>query len=143
MNEKVELESVLVKLEENNFDLSELTPTELKYLQMYAPAIFEAAKKMGEMGSKAQEKVYSIIEKAIEIYHEQLSDPNLSEEGRDKLNDRIERMVEKAFEKDSELKKWVGTLVCVGVSGVALTLAGKNPGIRKAALNLLAKGKQS
>ena len=142
MNEKVELEPTLVKLKENNFDLTELTPTELENLQMHAPAVFEAARKLGEMGAKAQERVYSIIEKAIDIYHEQLNDPNLSEEDRDKLNDRIERMVDKAFEKDSEHKSWVGTLVWAGVGGVALTLAA-NPGVRKVALNLLAKGKQS
>lgn len=141
MSEKVELDQTLIKLKENNYALSELTPAELVNLQKYAPPIFEAASKMGELGSKAQEKVYSTIDKAIEIFHEQLKDPNLSEEGREKLNDRIERMVEKSFEKDTEFKKWMVALVCVGVGGSALVLGGKNPVVRKAALNLITKGK--
>ena len=95
---------------------------------------------MGELGLKSQEKVYSTIDKAIEIFSEQLKDPSLSEEARDKLNDRIERMVDKSFQKDSEFKRWMVASVWVGVGGAAFALA-KNPEMRKSALKLLTKGK--
>lgn len=142
MDEQVDFGQTLIKLKENNYDLSELSPIELEILQRYAPEIIGAASKLGEVGSKAQEKFYSIVDKAIDIFHEQLKDPNLSEEAREKLNDSIERMVELSFEKDTEFKKWLGALVWVGIGGGALALAGKNPAVRKAALNLLTRGKQ-
>ncbi|MBU8791363.1 hypothetical protein [Oceanobacillus caeni] len=141
MSEKVIIDETLIKLKENNYDLSELTSTELETLLKYSPEIIKAINNMGEVGSKSQEKVYSTIDKAIEIFSEQLKDPNLSEEARDKLNDRIERMVEKSYQKDSEFKRWMVASVWVGVGGTALALAGKNPEIRKSALKLLTKGK--
>nr|WP_144925597.1 hypothetical protein [Paenibacillus bovis] len=141
MSEKVIIDETLIKLKENNYDLSELTSTELETLLKYSPEIIKAINNMGEVGSKSQEKVYSTIDKAIEIFSEQLKDPNLSEEARDKLNDRIERMVEKSYQKDSEFKKWMVASVWVGVGGTALALAGKKPEIRKSALKLLTKGK--
>lgn len=93
-----------------------------------------------KMGLKSQEKVYSTIDKALDIFADQLKDPSLSEEARDKLNDRIERMVEKSYQKDSEFKKWAFATVGIiasGAAGVAL----KNPEIRKRTLELLTKGK--
>ena len=141
MSEKVMIDKTLIKLKENNYDLTELTSTELETLLKYSPEIIKAINNMGEVGSKSQEKVYSTIDKAIEIFSDQLKDPSLSEEARDKLNDRIERMVEKSYQKDSEFKKWMVASVWVGVGGAALTLAGKNPEMRKAALKLLTKGK--
>ncbi|SDQ81080.1 hypothetical protein [Virgibacillus salinus] len=141
MSEKVEIDKPLIKLKENNYDLTELTSTELETLLKYFPEIIKAINNMGEVGSKSQEKVYSTIDKAIEIFSEQLKDPSLSEEARDKLNDRIERMVEKSYQKDSEFKRWMVASVWVGVGGATLALAGKNPEMRKAALKLLTKGK--
>ncbi|WP_233713289.1 hypothetical protein [Lederbergia citri] len=93
------------------------------------------------MGLKSQEKVFSIIDRAIEIFSEQIKDPNLTQEARDNLNDRIERMVDKAIQTDSGFKKWMVGLVWVGVGGGALALAGTNPEVRKAALKLLNKSK--
>jgi uncharacterized protein (DUF2344 family) len=143
MSEVVEFDKVLDKLNENNYDLNVLTPEELENLQNNAPAIIDAISKLGKVGSEAQDKVYKTIDKAIEIFSEQLNDPNLSEEARDKLNDRIERMVDKAFQKDTEFKKLLLGMVYVGIGGGVLVLAGKNPEIRKSALNLLTKGKPS
>lgn len=140
MSEKVGIDKTLIKLKENNYDLTELTPTELETLLEYSPEIVKAINNMGVIGLKAQEKVYSTIDKAIEIFSEQLTDQNLSEEARDKLNDRIERMVEKSYQKDSEFKRWMVTAVWVGVGGAALALA-KNPEMRKSALKLLTKSK--
>lgn len=141
MSEEVEIDKTLIKLKENNYDLTELTSTELETLLRYSPEIIKAINNMGEVGSKSQEKVYSTIDKAIEIFSDQLKDPSLSEEARDKLNERIERMVEKSYQKDSEFKRWMVASVWVGVGGAALALAGKNPEMRKAALKLLTKGK--
>ena len=141
MSEKVEVDKALVKVKENNYDLTKLSSTELEILLKYSPEIIDAITKMGEVSSKSQEKVYSTIDKAIEVFSEQLKDPNLSVEARDKLNDRIERMVEKSYQKDSEHKNWLVASVWVGVGGAALTLAGKNPEMRKAALKLISKGK--
>jgi uncharacterized protein (DUF2344 family) len=143
MSEVVEIDKVLEKLNENNYDLNVLTPEELENLENNAPAIIDAISKLGKVGSEAQDKVYKTIDKAIGIFSEQLNDPNLSEEARDKLNDRIERMVDKAFQKDTEFKKLLLGMVYVGIGGGVLVLAGKNPEIRKSALNLLTKGKQS
>lgn len=141
MSEEVEVDKALIKLKEHNYDLNELTSAEYETLVENHPEIIKAITKMGELGSKSQEKVYSTIDKAIEIFSEQLTDPNLSEEARDKLNDRIERMVEKSYQKDSEFKKWMVASVWIGVGGAALALSGKNPEIRKSALKLLTKGK--
>jgi uncharacterized protein (DUF2344 family) len=143
MREVVEIDKVLEKLNENNYDLNVLTPEELENLQINAPAIIDAISKLGKVGSEAQDKVNKTIDKAIEIFSQQLNDPNLSEEARDKLNDRIERMVDKAFQKDSEFKKFLLGMVYVGIGGGVLVLAGKNPVLRKSALNLLTKGKPS
>ncbi|CDO04296.1 hypothetical protein BN988_02850 [Oceanobacillus picturae] len=140
MSEKVEIDENLIKLKENNYDLTELTSTELEILLKYSPEIIKAIINMGEVGSKSQEKVYSTIDKAIEIFSNQLKDSSLSEEARDKLNDRIERMVEKSYQKDTEFKRWMVASVWVGVGGAALTLA-KNPEMRKAALKLISKDK--
>lgn len=142
MSETVEIDKTLIKLKENNYDLTELTSEELEVLSKYSPEIIKAINNMGQLGLKSQEKVYGTIDKAIEIFSEQLTNPNLSEEARDKLNDRIERMVEKSFQKDSEFKRWMVASVWVGVGGATLALA-KNPEIRKSALKLLTKGKQS
>lgn len=141
MSEVVETDKVLEKLHENNYDLNVLTPEELENLQNNAPAIIDAISKLGKVGSEAQDKVYKTIDKAIEIFSQQLSVPNLSEEARDKLNDRIERMVDKAFQKDTEFKKFLIGMAYVGIGGGVLVLAGKNPEIRQSALNLLSKGK--
>ncbi|EJQ37534.1 hypothetical protein IEI_05830 [Bacillus wiedmannii] len=139
MSEKVEIDKTLIKLKENNYDPTELTSAELETLQKYSPEIKEVINNMGEVGSKSQEKVYSAIDKAIDIFSDQLKDPSLSEEARDKLNDRIEGMVEKSYQKDSEFKRWMFASVWLGVGGAALAL--KNPEMRKAALQLLTKGK--
>ncbi|MCT1391928.1 hypothetical protein M4D76_27155 [Peribacillus frigoritolerans] len=132
MSEKVEVDKTLIKLKKNNYDLTELTSEELETLP---PVIIEIINNMGKVGSKSQERVYSTIDKAMDIYAEQLKDPNLSREERDDLNDRIKGMVEIACQKDSEFKRWTFALV---VGGAAIL---KNPEMRKAALKLLNKGK--
>lgn len=96
--------------------------------------------RISQLGEKSQEKVYHMINQAIETFSDQLKNPNLSPEERDKLNDRIEDMVEKAIKKDTEFKRWTGTLVWLGIGGTALLLAGKNPEMREAALKILGKG---
>jgi hypothetical protein len=131
----------LLKLKDNKYDVSTLTPEELENIQRYAPALLEACNKFVQEGVKAQEKVYSIINQAIEIFEEQLKAPNLSPEERDKLNDRIERMVEKAIKKDTELKNLIMYSVLAGVGGAALFFAGKNQTVRNAALNYLKNGR--
>ncbi|MGE7609712.1 hypothetical protein ACQKML_24375 [Peribacillus frigoritolerans] len=132
MSEKVEVDKTLIKLKKNNYDLNELTSEELETLP---PVIIEIINDMRKVGSKSQERVYSTIDKAIDIYAEQLKDPNLSREERDDLNDRIKGMVEIACQKDSEFKRWTFGLV---VSGLAIL---KNPDMRKLALKLLNKDK--
>lgn len=141
MHEVTGFDKSLIKLKENNFDLTELNPLELEILLKYSPEIIKAISKIGELGLKSQEKVFKTIDKAIDIFAEQLNDPNLSEEARDKINERIERMIDKSIQKDSEFKKWMFASVWAGVGGVALVLAGKNPEMRKAAVKLLTKDK--
>ncbi|MFE4243783.1 hypothetical protein [Peribacillus butanolivorans] len=139
MSGKVEVDETYIKLKENNYDLTELTSAELETLQKYSPKIIEVINNMGKVGSKSQEKVYSTIDKAIDIYAEQLKDPSLSGEDRDKLYDRIEGMVDKACQKDSEFKRWMFAPVWLVVGGAALAL--KKPEMGKAALKLLNKDK--
>jgi uncharacterized membrane protein YheB (UPF0754 family) len=104
----------------------------------HTPDVINAVSNMGGVGSKSQDKVYNTIDRAIDVFSEQLKEENLSDETRDKLNDRIERMVDKSFQKDSEFKKWMGASIVAGVSGAALALA-KNPEVRKTLTNLLTK----
>ncbi|WP_048883046.1 hypothetical protein [Bacillus sp. 445_BSPC] len=137
MSEIVDVDKTLIKLKKNNYDLTELTPEEREALP---PGIIEIINNMGEVGSKSQERVYSIIDKAIDIYAEQLKDPNLSREDRTELNDRIKGMVEIGCQKDSEFKRWMFAPVCLVVGGAGI-LAFKKPEMRKAALKLITKGK--
>lgn len=139
MSEKVEIGKTLIKLKENNYDLTKLTSTERDYLQKISPEFIKAISNIGEVGSKAQEKVYDLINKAIDIFAEQLKDPNLNKDERKDLNDRIEHMVQLGYKKDSEFKKWIFALLSGGV-GVAVPLVA-SPKLRKAALKLLTKGK--
>ena len=139
MSNHAELDDALIKLNKNNYDLTDLTSAEIEKLQQYFPAIVKAVGLMGELGVKSQEKVFSTIERAIDIFADQLKDPNLREEERNKINDRIVLMVEKSCEKDSEFKKWIFALLSGGV-GVAVPLVA-SPKLRKAALKLLTKGK--
>ncbi|TCI34104.1 hypothetical protein EVJ29_12840 [Exiguobacterium sp. SH4S7] len=139
MSEEVELVQSLEKLKDNNYALDGLTSMEYEMVLKNAPAIINAVSNMGAVGSKSQENVYNTIDKVIEIFSEQLKNPNLSDEARDKLNDRIERMVEKSFQKDSEFKRWMGASIAAGVGSVALLA--KNPEVRKTLVNLLTKNK--
>lgn len=139
MSEEVELVQSLEKLKDNNYELDGLTSMEYEIVLKNAPTIINAVSNMGEVGSKSQESVYNTIDKVIEIFSEQLKDPNLSDEARDKLNDRIERMVEKSFQKDSEFKRWMGASIAAGVGSMALLA--KNPEVRKTLVNLLTKNK--
>ncbi|WP_214890504.1 hypothetical protein [Exiguobacterium sp. s142] len=139
MSEEVELVQSLEKLKDNNYELDGLTSMEYEMVLKNAPAIINAVSNMGAVGSKSQENVYNTIDKVIEIFSEQLKDKNLSDEARDKLNDRIERMVEKSFQKDSEFKRWMGASIAAGVGSVALLA--KNPEVRKTLVNLLTKNK--
>lgn len=52
-----------------------LTSAEIEKLQQYFPAIVKAVGLMGELGVKSQEKVFSTIERAIDIFAEQLKRP--------------------------------------------------------------------
>lgn len=140
MSDSLDFEKTLVKLNKNNYDVTELTEQELEELQKYVPGIMNSVNRISQLGEKSQEKVYHMINQAIETFSDQLKNPNLSPEERDKLNDRIENMVEKAIKKDTEFKKWTGTLVWLGIGGTALLLAGKNPEMREAALKMLGKG---
>lgn len=136
MNEKAEIDKSLLKLKEINYDLNQLNAEEYESLLKYTPGIINALSGMGELGLKSQEKAYNTIEKAIDIFSDQLKQTNLSEEARDKLNDRIERMVEKSYQKDSEYKKWTIAVVGTVVGAVALS---KSPEMRKTAVKLLTK----
>jgi len=134
----------LIKPKVKRYDLAELTSTSIEDLQKYYPKIIEAVSKIGEVVSKSQDKVYISIDKAIEIFSDQLKDPNLSEEAKDKLNNHIKDMVEKADQKDSEFKKIMVGLVLLGVGGIGVggaALALKGPELRRATLNLITKVK--
>ena len=139
MSEKIESDEILIKLKDRNYDLNGFTSKELENLQKHYPKIVEAVSYMGEVSSKSQEKVYKTIDSVIAIFSDQLKDPNLSEEAKDKLNDRIEGLVDKAYSKDSESKRFMAGLVLLGIGGTAFAV--KNPEIRKTALKLLTKGK--
>ncbi|RST76171.1 hypothetical protein D4T97_005145 [Siminovitchia acidinfaciens] len=91
-----------------------------------APALLEAATKFIQEGSKVQEKVLSIIDKAMDTYADQLKNQNLTPEERENLNDRIERMVELSLKKDTEYKQWMGYIVVATVGGVGLFWKAKN-----------------
>ncbi|TCI59357.1 hypothetical protein [Exiguobacterium sp. SH0S2] len=136
MSEKGEIVQSEKQLTEN--ELSDFPFKQDEALLKHTPDVINAVSNMGEVGSKSQDKVYSTIDKAIDVFSEQLKDDNLTEETRDKLNDRIERMVDKSFQKDSEFKRWMGASIVAGVSGAALALA-KNPEARKTLINLLTK----
>lgn len=136
MNGKIVIDENLIKLKGKNYDVTQLSPEEYESLLKYTPGIINAINGIGELGLKSQEKAYSTIEKAIDIFSDQLKNPNLSEEARDKLNDRIERMVEKSYQKDSEYKKWTIAVVGTVVGAVALS---KSPEMRKTAVKLLTK----
>ncbi|WP_214756793.1 hypothetical protein [Exiguobacterium sp. s157] len=136
MSEKGEIVQSVKKFTEN--ELSDFSFNQDETLLKHTPDVINAVSNMGEVGSKSQDKVYSTIDKAIDVFSEQLKDDNLTDETRDKLNDRIERMVDKSFQKDSEFKRWMGASIVAGVSGAALVLA-KNPEARKTLINLLTK----
>lgn len=104
MSGKTESTKTLMKLKDTKYDLTEFTSEELENLQKYSPKIIEAVSALGEVSSKSQEKVYNIIDRVITIFADQLKDPNLSDKDRDKIFDRMERMVDKAVLKDSEFK---------------------------------------
>lgn len=136
MSEKGEIVQSVKQFTEN--ELSDFSFNQDETLLKHTPDVINAVSDMGEVGSKSQDKVYSTIDKAIDVFSEQLKDDNLTDETRDKLNDRIERMVDKSFQKDSEFKRWMGASLVAGVSGAALVLA-KNPEARKTLINLLTK----
>lgn len=136
MSEKGEIVQSVKQFTEN--ELSDFSFNQDETLLKHTPEVINAVSNMGEVGSKSQDKVYSTIDKAIDVFSEQLKDDNLTDETRDKLNDRIERMVDKSFQKDSEFKRWMGASLVAGISGAALALA-KNPEARKTLINLLTK----
>jgi hypothetical protein len=61
------------------------------------------------------------------IFLQTKKNPNSTPEEREKLNDRIERMVEQSLKKDTEFKQWMGYIACAAVGGAGLFLAAKNP----------------
>lgn len=138
MSEKGEISQSAKQLMENEHALNDIPFRQYETLLKHTPDVINAVSNMGGVGSKSQDKVYSTIDKAIDVFSEQLKDDNLTDETRDKLNDRIERMVDKSFQKDSEFKRWMGASIVAGVSGAALALA-KNPEARKTLINLLTK----
>jgi uncharacterized coiled-coil DUF342 family protein len=119
MSEINAIENSFTKLKNNQYDTTKLTPEELEILQKYVPALVVACTQLIQEGSKVQEKVFNTIDKAIDIFADQIKNPNSTPEERDKLNDRIERMVERSMKKDTEYKQWMGNLVC-GVVGLAV-----------------------
>ena len=141
MSGKTESTKTLMKLKDTKYDLTEFTSEELENLQKYSPKIIEAVSALGEVSSKSQEKVYNIIDRVITIFADQLKDPNLSDKDRDKIFDRMERMVDKAVLKDSEFKKFIYATIFLGVGGLGTAAVIKNPVVRKAAVMLLTKGK--
>lgn len=138
MSEKGEIVQSVKQLMENEHELHDIPFKQYETLLKHTPDVINAVSNMGGVGLKSQDKVYSTIDKAIDVFSEQLKGDNLTEETRDKLNDRIERMVDKSFQKDSEFKRWMGASLVAGVSGAALVLA-KNPEVRKTLINLLTK----
>lgn len=138
MSEKGEIVQSAKQLMGDEQDMNDIPFKQYEMMLKHTPDVINAVSNMGGVGSKSQDKVYGTIDKAIEVFAEQLKEDNLSDETRDKLNDRIERMVDKSFQKDSEFKKWMGASIVAGVSGAALVLA-KNPEVRKTLTNLLTK----
>lgn len=102
----------------------------------HTSGIINSIKGIADSGLKSQEKAHNSIDKAIDIYVEQLKNPDLSEEEKEKLYDRIESLVKKATQKDTEYKSWVIAMLGVGLGGLTLV---KNPEIGKNALKLLTK----
>lgn len=90
-------------------------------LQKNYPKILESVSNVGHLGSKSQDSVYATIDKAMEIFNKQLEDPNLSEESRNSINESINNLVNRADNKDTEFKKWMFSLVIVGVGGLGLS----------------------
>lgn len=129
MSEINAIEDSFTKLQNNRYDITKLTAEELEILQKYVPSLLEASTKLIQEGSKVQEKVFSIIDKAIDSFADQLKNPNLTPEEREKLNDRIERMVEHSLKKDTEFKQWMGYIAVAAVGGAGLFLASKNPNL--------------
>ncbi|WP_088087370.1 hypothetical protein [Bacillus sp. OV166] len=129
MSEINAIENSFTKLQNNQYDMKKLTAEELEILQKSAPALLEASTKFIQEGSKVQEKVFSIIDKAMDTYADQLKNPNLIPEERENLNDRIERMVELSLKKDTESKQWMFYIACAAVGGVGLFLKAKNPNL--------------
>lgn len=88
MSEKGEIVQSVKQFTEN--ELSDFSFNQDETLLKHTPEVINAVSNMGEVGSKSQDKVYSTIDKAIDVFSEQLKDDNLTDETRDKLNDRIE-----------------------------------------------------
>lgn len=83
MSEINAIENSFTKLKNNQYDMKKLTAEELEILQKSAPALLEASTKFIQEGSKVQEKVFSIIDKAMDTYADQFKNPNLTPEERE------------------------------------------------------------
>lgn len=118
MSEINAIENSFTKLQDNQYDATKLTVEEREILQKYFPTLLEVSTKLIQAGSKIQEKVFNTIDKAIDIYGDQLKNPNLTPEERKSLNDQIERMVEKSLKKDTEYKQWMCYIVLAAASGL-------------------------
>ena len=137
MSESSTFEDSLMKLQENKYNLEALTPEERESIRENAPVIFGACIQLMQESAKVQEKVMSTIDKVIGIFHEELKRPDISEETRNNLYDRIERQVDKSLQHSFEWKKFVLYFTVAVGGGVGLYFGGKNPAVRKAAISTL------
>ncbi len=72
VSDSLDFEKTLVKLNKNNYDVTELTEQELEELQKYVPGIMNSVNRISQLGEKSQEKVYHMINQAIETFSDQL-----------------------------------------------------------------------
>ncbi len=99
MNEKGEIVQSAKQLIGDEHEMNDIPFQQYEMILKHTPDVINAVSNMGGVGSKSQDKVYNTIDRAIDVFSEQLKEDNLSDETRDKLNDRIERMVDKSFDE--------------------------------------------
>lgn len=142
-----EVNEIIEVLKENKYDPTTLSPEQLTILKEAAPAILDMVTKLSSSNTQSQARVYDTINNAMNMYYSQLDNPNLSDEARKDLNDRIERQTNKAIEKDSEHKNWLSKNVVAAMSIVAggTLMALKNEKVQELAKDaiqsVLKKGK--
>jgi len=74
MSEKGEIVQSVKQLMENGNDFNDIPVKQYETLLKHTPDVINAVGNMGGVGSKSQDKVYSTIDKAIDVFSKQLKD---------------------------------------------------------------------